>query len=85
MSSDYSFSKCAACTRRGQPCLHSQSSLRSWTSVVEGQEQLDTQIQVVEKQFESALTALRESSARLKTLRSRRQLLKERGDTMLAQ
>jgi hypothetical protein len=98
MASDKSFSKCAACTRRGQPCSHSQSSLRAWTSVVEGQEQLDHQIQAAERRFEDscarhkeslthlyeASAQLDEASAHLKNLKIRRSLLRARGDSLLA-
>jgi hypothetical protein len=63
MASDNSFSKCAACTRRGQPCSHSQSSLRAWASVVEGQEQLDRQIKAAEQRLEDSFAQHKDSLA----------------------
>jgi hypothetical protein len=87
MSSNKAFTKCVACTRLGIACRHSLSSLRSWTAVVDGQHQLDIDIQAAELEYENLIAESQrktsEAYSHLKSLRARRQFLKTRGDLML--
>jgi hypothetical protein len=68
--------KCAACTRRGQPCVHHFHSESEYRSVLDTHSRLSKEIQDLDELIEV-------SFAKRRRLEKQREFLKERGLTLL--
>jgi hypothetical protein len=71
-----SLMKCAACTRRGQPCVHHFHSESEYRSVLDTHSRLSKEIQDLDQSIEALF-------AKRRRLEKQREFIKERGSTLL--